>query len=70
MHGGTWIVKWSDAALGATVVVLLLADFLAFHDLFEPHTAKDWLILAASILAVISLAGQSASRLRATYRHG
>lgn len=63
-------MKWSDVALAATVVLLLLADFLAFHDLFEPHTAKDWLVLAASILAVICLAGEAAGRLRATERPG
>ena len=59
-------MKWSVVALGATVVLLLLADFLAFHDLFEPHTGKDWLVLAASVLAVICLAGEAASRLRVT----
>ena len=38
--------------LGATVVLLLFADVLTFHDLVEPHTVKDWLVLAASVLAV------------------
>jgi hypothetical protein len=57
-------------ALGATVVLLLLADFLAFHDLFELHTAKDWLVLAATVLAVVCLSGESASWLRAISRRG
>ena len=39
------------------VILLLLADLLAFHDLFEPHTARDWLMLAASGLLVIGLVG-------------
>lgn len=63
-------MKWSVVALGATVVLLLLADFLAFHDLFEPHTGKDWLVLAASVLAVVCLVAEAASRLRATGRSG
>ena len=61
-------MTWSLIALGATVLLLLAADALAFHDLFEPHTGTDWLVLAASILAVIALAGESISRLRAASR--
>ena len=63
-------MKWSDVTLGATVVLLLLADFLAFHDLFEPHTGTEWLVLAASVLAVLSFAGRSAGTLRAAGRLG
>jgi hypothetical protein len=44
-------------SLGAAVALLVLADLLAFHDLFEPHTVRDWLMLAASVLAAIGLAG-------------
>lgn len=58
-------MTWSMLALGGTVVLLLLADFLAFHDLFEPHTGTEWLVLAASVLAIVALAGASLSRLRA-----
>jgi hypothetical protein len=58
-------MKWSIVALGAVVLLLLLADFLAFHDLFEPHTGTEWIVLAASVLAVIALAGESIARLRA-----
>ena len=46
---------WPMLLLGAAVILLLVADFLAFHDLFEPHTARDWLMLTASGLAVLSL---------------
>ena len=53
-------MRWSTLSLAAAVILLLLADLLAFHDLFEPHTVRDWLVLAASILAVVSLAGASA----------
>ena len=58
-------MKWSLLALGATVVLLLLADFLAFHDLFEPHSGTEWLVLAASVLAIVALAGATLTRLRA-----
>ncbi len=51
-------MKWSMASLAAAVVLLLLADLLAFHDLFEPHTVRDWMMLAASALAVVGLVGQ------------
>jgi len=50
-------MKWSTFSLAAALVLLLFADFLAFHDLFEPHTVRDWLVLAASALAVVGLAG-------------
>ncbi len=57
-------MKWSMVSLAAAVVLLLLADVLAFHDLFEPHTVRDWMILAASVLAIAALVGGSARMLR------
>lgn len=48
-------MKWSMLSLAAAVVLLLLADLLAFHDLAEPHTIRDWLMLAGSALAVVGL---------------
>jgi uncharacterized membrane protein len=53
-------MKWSMVSLAAAVVLLLLADMLAFHDLFEPHTVRDWMMLAASVLATTALVGASA----------
>ena len=61
-------MKWMLLVLGAAVVLLLLADFLAFHDLFEPHTGTDWLMLAASVLTLIVLAEESIARLRGAAR--
>ena len=43
-------MKWSTLSLAAAVTLLLLADFLAFHDLLQPHTVRDWLVLAVSAL--------------------
>jgi hypothetical protein len=50
-------VKWSIVSLAAAVVVLALADFLAFHDLFEPHSLTEWLMLVGSALVVVGLTG-------------
>lgn len=62
-------MRWTTLSLLAAVVLLLGADFLAFHDLFEPHTVRDWLMLAGSALAVVALAGGS-TRLLAFERRG
>jgi hypothetical protein len=63
-------MKWSMLALAAAVVLLVFADLLAFHDLFEPHTVRDWLMLVATGLAVIGLAGGSASLIGTLGRRG
>ena len=63
-------MKWSMVSLAAAVVLLLLADMLAFHDLFEPHTMRDWMMLAASLLALAALASRSARMLRTGGPHG
>ena len=48
----------------AAVIALLLigVDWLAFHDLAEAHTLRDWLTLLASALVLIYLAGDIASQ--------
>jgi hypothetical protein len=63
-------MKWSMVSLAAAVILLLLADLLAFHDLFEPHTVRDWLMLAATVLAVVGLAGGSTRLLGTIDRRG
>ncbi len=45
-------MRWNGLLLGALVVLLLVVDVLAFHDIGEAHSAKDWLVLVASLLAV------------------
>jgi drug/metabolite transporter (DMT)-like permease len=55
-------MKWSQVALGAALILLLLADLLAFHDIFEPHSVRDWMMLAATALAVLGLAGTAELR--------
>lgn len=52
-------MKWSMFSLAAALILLLLADLLAFHDLFEPHTVRDWLMLAATGFVVIGFVGRS-----------
>jgi hypothetical protein len=63
-------MKWSTVSLAVAVVLLMLADFLAFHDLLEPHTVRDWLVLAASALAVVGLVGASGNLIRQDRRTG
>jgi hypothetical protein len=56
--GGDWaITLWKEYApmrkylLAAPLVLAFLAlDWLAFHDWREPHTVRDYLTLAASLL--------------------
>jgi hypothetical protein len=50
-------MKWWMATIAAAVILLLLADLLAFHDLFESHTVRDWLMLAATGLIVVGFLG-------------
>lgn len=37
----------------AASLLLLAVDWLAFHDLSEPHTFRDWLMLLASALVFV-----------------
>ena len=62
-------MKWLMLFLAAAVILLLLSDLLAFHDLFEAHTVRDWLVLIATALAVVALARGSA-RLLGTIGRG
>jgi hypothetical protein len=63
-------MRWPILSLAVAVALLLLADVLAFHDLFEPHTVRDWLMLAGSALAVVALVGGSANLVPALGRRG
>jgi hypothetical protein len=63
-------MKWSMPFLVAAAILLLLADFLAFHDLFEPHTVRDWVMLAGSALLVIGVVGGSARQRGTISRRG
>jgi hypothetical protein len=42
--------------LGLASLVLLAVCWLAFHDIAEPHTVRDWLTLVGSLLVWISTA--------------
>ncbi|HYK96822.1 MAG TPA: hypothetical protein VEU77_00370 [Candidatus Acidoferrales bacterium] len=49
--------------VAAVIAVLLIGvDWLAFHDLAEVHTLRDWLTLLASVLVLIYLAWDIASQ--------
>jgi hypothetical protein len=45
-------MRWDVLMLGVTAALLLAADVLAFHDLFEPHTIRDWLVLVATLIVI------------------
>jgi len=42
----------------AASLLLLVVNWLAFHDFREAHTARDWMMLAASALVLIQFARQ------------
>ena len=47
----------SDYLLISIASLLLIAvNWLAFHDFREPHSARDWLMLFASVLVFIHFA--------------
>ena len=37
-------------------LLLLFVNWLAFHDLREAHTVRDWLMLTASVLVFLKFA--------------
>ena len=37
----------------AASLLLLVVNWLAFHDFGEPHTGRDWLMLLASVLVFL-----------------
>ena len=39
-------------------LLLLFVNWLAFHDLREAHTVRDWLMLIASMLVFLKFAGE------------
>jgi hypothetical protein len=60
--GGTFdtevrVMRWSMVAFAGAILLLVIADALAFHDVFEPHTVRDWLMLAGSALVVVGVLG-------------
>jgi hypothetical protein len=38
-------------------LLLLAANWLAFHDVREPHTVRDWLMLFGTIAVLTRFAG-------------
>lgn len=45
-------------------LLLLAVNWLAFHDLGEPHTVRAWLTLAATILVYLEFGKQLWKRYR------
>jgi hypothetical protein len=40
----------------AASILILFVDWLAFHDVVEVHTVRDWLMLLASALVLTEFA--------------
>ena len=45
-----------NAMMVAASVLLLIVNWLAFHDVREAHTLRDWLMLLATILVIVQSA--------------
>ena len=39
-----------------TSLLLLFVNWLAFHDMREAHTVRDWLMLVASVIVLLKFA--------------
>ena len=50
------ILKIDTLLMMVAAFLLLAVNWLAFHDYREPHTARDWLMLLASLLVLIQFA--------------
>jgi hypothetical protein len=48
--------------IGASFL-LLVVNWLAFHDFREAHTVRDWLMLLASVLVFIQFGREWSSRI-------
>lgn len=44
-------------------LLLLIVNWLVFHDFREPHTVRDWLILLASLLVLLKFTGDIRRRI-------
>jgi DNA-binding CsgD family transcriptional regulator len=45
-----------------TSLLLLFVNWLAFHDIHEAHTVRDWLMLSASVLVFLKFAKELRNR--------
>ena len=52
--------------LGAAILLLLVVDWFAFHDIREPHTVRDYLTLLASLLVFFHAGMELLERTRAS----
>lgn len=44
------MLNLDDLLIFTASLLLLAVNWLAFHDIHEAHTVRDWIILAASAL--------------------
>jgi hypothetical protein len=48
--------KSDDILMLVAAILLVVVNWLAFHDIHETHTVRDWLMLAATILVFVKFA--------------
>ena len=50
------MLNTDDLLIIAASLLLVVVNWLAFHDFREPHTIRDWLMLVASALVLLEFA--------------
>jgi len=55
-------MKLDDLLILTASILLLVVNWLAFHDLHELHTVRDWLMLFASVVVLLEFARELWSR--------
>jgi hypothetical protein len=50
------MLKTDTYLMAVATFLLLVVNWLAFHDFREPHTVRDWLMLLASLVVFVEFA--------------
>jgi hypothetical protein len=50
------MLKIDNVLMITASLLLLIVNWLAFHDFREAHTVRDWLMLIASVLVILKFA--------------
>ena len=50
------MLKIDNLLILVASLLLLVVNWLAFHDFHEAHTVRDWLILTGSVLVFLKFA--------------
>ena len=50
------MLNTDNVLMVAASILLILVNWLAFHDFRETHTVRDWLMLVVSALVIVQFA--------------